>query len=124
MDNMLAVDEVAFNILREYLSENYDYDCDHSTVQYSKVNTRVRPIRHSKPYCPLCYSRLEKTDEKRVLRGRLITPEEYIPIETFIDRNRKQRAQKAKDDFEARVKAEEETRLRALKDKGEVQSIE
>jgi hypothetical protein len=131
MDNKLAVDEVAFNILREYLSESeFVYDCDHSSVQYSKPNTKVRPIRHSKPYCTLCYSRLEKTDEKRAFRGRLITQEEFRPIETFIDRHRKERSQKAKDIFEARVNVEVKTRVNAelerirLMHKGEVFPID
>jgi len=106
-DHKLAVDEVAYNLLREALSE-HGFVCDHSNVGYSKNNSQV----HSRPYCKSCYSRLEKFQEKRLFRGKIITDEEYRPILTFIDKIRKERTKKKDLEFEERVDSEVETRLK------------
>ncbi len=99
-DQKLAVDEVAFNILRIGLSE-LGYTCDHTNVAYSKNDQQA----HSKPYCKNCYSRLEQFAEKVLFKGKMITQDEFKPIETFIDRERNELAQKAKTENDARIKA-------------------
>lgn len=100
-DQKLAVDEVAFNILRIGLSE-LGFTCDHSNIGYSKNDQQV----HSKPYCKNCYSRLQQFTEKALFKGKMITQDEFKPIETFIDRERKELAHKAKIEENVRIKAE------------------
>lgn len=100
-DQKLAVDEVAFNILRIGLSE-LGYACDHTNIGYSKNDQQT----HSKPYCKSCYSRLEQFKEKSFFKGKIITQDEFKSIETFIDREHKELAQKAKIEEDARIKAE------------------
>ena len=103
-DQKLAVDEVAFNVLRIGLSE-LGFTCDHTNIGYSKNDQQL----HSKPYCKNCYSRLYRTEDKRVFKGKIITEEEYRPIETFIDRERKELEKRAKAENESSISAEIET---------------
>ena len=124
-ENKLAVDEVVFNLLREQLAL-FGFDCNHSNVGYSKNKVQL----HSKPYCKSCYSRLEKIQEKRLFRGQIITEEEYRPIETFVDRMRKEDKKKIEAEFEAEVKAEVDTRISRIpnaadkkEDKGHVPTV-
>lgn len=100
-DQKLAVDEVAFNVLRIGLSE-LGFTCDHTNMGYSKNDQQL----HSKPYCKNCYSRLYRTEDKRVFKGKIITEEEYTPLETFIDRERKELVEKSKAENEHRIKIE------------------
>ena len=99
-DQKLAVDEVAFNVIRLGLSD-LGFTCDHTNIGYSKNDQQA----HSKPYCRGCYSRLEQLKEKLLFKGKVITQEEFRPIETFIDRERKELRQKSIFEEETRIKA-------------------
>lgn len=97
-DQKIAVDEVAFNVLRIGLSK-FGYTCDHSNIGYS-------PPPGAKPYCKNCYSRLEYVKKKTYFKGKILTQDEFKPIETFMDREYKELAQKAKSEEDARIKSE------------------
>jgi hypothetical protein len=96
-DQKIAIDEVAFNILRMGLSE-LGYTCDHSNVGWSQNSQQPHPM----PYCKNCYSRLELVSKKTYFKGKILTQEVYEPLETFIDREHKELKQKAKDEEEIR----------------------
>jgi len=106
-EKSLAVDEVAFMLLREQCG-SFGFACDHSNVGYSKTD--------HKPYCKHCYSRLELLQSTGLLKGKIIRQSEHIPKETFVDLKRKENAKKNEADIEARIEAEVEANTRRILD--------
>ena len=107
-DNSLAIDEVAFMLLREVLA-SHGFVCDHSKTVGFAESTK-------KPYCKHCYTRLELVTEKVLFKGKFVVQDEYRPKETFVDIKRKEDTKNTEVEFEVRVKAEVDARIKALLD--------
>lgn len=106
--NNLSYQEVAFMLLREALLP-YGFDCNHPTNKIGNSPT------DNTPYCKNCMSRLERVEEQVLNSRRFWTTQIVLRArETFLDRIRKENKQKIDDDFEARVKTEVDTRIKAL----------
>lgn len=86
-ENGLSLKEVVATMVRRQLEEKYAFTCKHERVREA-VNTR-------KPYCYMCWRRLEEVDvrNKRVKRvnGKPeITGVTYTEIPTFLERKQQQ----------------------------------
>jgi len=110
-ENNLAYNEVAFMLLREALAP-YGFDCCHKKISYPK---KPKPGQN-KPFCPMCYTRLEKIEEKILFKGKIIKDCEFRAIETFVDVRRKENLKKLEIETDEKIKAEVDKRFKALVD--------
>jgi len=106
-EHSLSYEEVAFMLLREGLA-SIGFICNHSRIGYAK--------KDKKPYCQDCYCRLEKVEEARIFKGKILKETEWRPLETFVDIKRKEDSKKFEVENEAKIKDEVEVRFKALVD--------
>jgi peptide subunit release factor 1 (eRF1) len=98
-ENVLSVKEVETILLRQQIRQ-LGFNCDHMTVVYPKKKGRKDG---GKPFCKECWTRMEEVKPPAYdYRQNLVREGKYRPLETFLDRKRKQNSN-------AKVAIEQET---------------
>ena len=112
-ENNLSYQELAFMLMREALLP-FGFDCDHPNDRIGKSPT------DNQPYCKNCMSRLEPFEEQVVEQikssgfGKYRTVTSLRSKETFLDKIRKERKEKDRVEYEAKLKTDVEAGIKAV----------
>lgn len=88
-ENGLAVKEVETILLGEQI-RLLGFTCDHVTIVYPKKKGKNQG---GKPFCKECWTRMEEIKPATyIYQQGLVREGEYRPLETFLDRKRKENA--------------------------------
>ena len=102
-DNELSVKEVQVMLLREQIGL-LGFTCDHTKIGYPKNKSQKQRV---KPFCKQCWTRMEEIKPAIYdYQQKLVKEGEYGPIETFLDRKRKE------DASQIRSKRKESTQMK------------
>jgi len=80
-DNKMSIKEVKIMFMRK-VAEDLGFDCPHDDIGYPKDQAGTNQNR---PYCKLCWKRLNQTSEMGLLRGKIIRSTTYEPVKNFLD---------------------------------------
>jgi hypothetical protein len=109
----LSTYEIECMFLRQCLTKYGEFTCEHSNIGF----------KDKKSYCKDCYTRVEKFEEARLFKGKILKEIEYRPLETFVDKQNREDEEAREADIEARIKAEVNAAQQRLLDAAKKEDI-